>query len=192
MMFSCTLQAQGTPKSFKNPIFNDTLWLTDDRYSGDVRITPTYINDIDSSDDDEICRYIVEDDKAVLLECGYYKDTKYYQQDFSRKSYKLFIAKNKYYFDSCKLPYWCYQTYCMVYWCSFFIENGYLSTWSPGSTSLNSLVDNCQNEFNLLEQHPLYKQSTVGYALDCVQALKSRGWDKYIPAKIKKHNEEYY
>lgn len=64
--------------------------------------------------------------------------------------------------------------------------------WFPGSTSLNSLVDNCQNEFNLLEPQPLHKQSTVWYDLDCVQALKSRGWNKYIPAKIKKHHEEYY
>lgn len=61
---------------------------------------------------------------------------------------------------------------CNVWWCSFDIENGYITNYYMAAMS--SKVANCDDE----EEYTMYTE------FSCLDELKARGWDKYIPAKL--------
>lgn len=62
---------------------------------------------------------------------------------------------------------------CRVWWCSFDIEYGVIASMNHAAP-MSSKVANCDDE----EEYTTYTE------FSCLDELKARGWDKYIPAKL--------
>ena len=153
-------ESEEAPKKFKNPIFNNIIYSSNYKTSRDSRITPTYIKDLMTGFDEE-CSYITEDDKAIFLKC--------HQTDKELSKtiyYEMYFARYKTVFEHIK------EQSCNVWWCSFDIENGYITNYYMAAMSTK--VADCNDE----EEYTMYTE------ISCLSELKARGWDKYIPAKL--------
>ena len=159
-------ESEEAPKKFKNPIFNDIIYLSNYKTSRDSRITPTYIKDLMTGYDEE-CSYITEDDKAIFLKCHHI------DKELSKITYyEMFFARYKTVFEHIK------EQSCNVWWCSFDIENGYITNYYMAAMS--SKVANCDDE----EEYNWLDSNGNNFYISCISELKARGWDKYIPAKL--------
>ena len=153
-------ESEEAPEKFKNPIFNNIIYSENYKISHDSKVTPTYIEDLMTGYDEE-CSYITEDDKAIFLKCHSAEKGR-----FEAITYEMYFAKYKTVFDATNK-----QT-CWVWSCNFHIVNGFISNYFPAAMS--SKVANCDDE----EEYTTYTE------FSCLDELKARGWDKYIPAKL--------
>ena len=161
--------AKEVPEKFQNPIFNDILYSGGNKsFSHDIKVTPTGIKDYDNEYGDATCEYIVEDEKGFLLKCKnvYNKHTLYemyyarYQSDFTN------VGGSK---------------KCSVWNCTFDIVDGKIDARGTNApTSYGSKVYNCAGEKDK------WKDFSKGPYMNCMDELKERGWDKYIPGKWEK------
>ena len=160
------VESEDAPKKFKNPIFNDIIYSENYNASHHSKVTPTYIKDLMAGYDEE-CSYITEDDKAIFLKC--------HQTDKELSKtiyYEMYFARYKTVFEHIK------EQSCNVWWCSFDIENGYITNYYMAAMS--SKVANCDDE----EEYNWLDSNGNNFYISCLSELKARGWDKYIPAKL--------
>lgn len=158
------------PEKFQNPVFNDILYSGGNKsFSHDIKVTPTGIKDYDNEYGDETCEYIVEDEKGFLLKCTDIHD--------GYELYEMFYARYQVDFTNIGG-----DKECSVWNCVFDVENGKivgLGTNAP--TSHSSKVYNCAGEKDRWKD---FKYS--GPKMNCLDELKERGWEKYIPGKWEK------
>lgn len=166
--------AEDAPEKFKNPIFNDMLYSGGNKsFAHDIRVRPTGIKDYDNEAQDYECVYLAEDEKGFLLKCD---NTKLLEGDLIQR-YKMFYAR--------------YQTdftesgggkYCDVWNCDFVVEKGkIIGLGANAPVSHVSRVDNCAGEKDIWKDF-----GHGGPKMNCLDELKARGWEKYIPGKWEK------
>ena len=156
------------PEKFQNPIFNNKLYSGGNKsFSHDILITPTYITDYDNKYGNEVCQYITEDEKGILLKC---KNA--YDKENAYNSYEMFFIKYKTDFRQTNGGLYCYVWSCDV----FLDEKGRQRENFYMTAELHlSEVNNCD------EEKDYYKDFKPDYPkINCVEEFKTRGWDKYI------------
>ena len=162
------------PEKFQNPVFNDMLYSNGNRiFSHDIKVTPTGIKDYDDEQMDATCEYIAEDEKGFLLKCNYPK----FLDGDPYELYEMFYARYQVDFTNIGG-----NKECSVWNCSFKVKNGKIEALGPNApTSHSSKVYNCANEKDRWKD---FKYS--GPKMNCLDELKERGWEKYIPGKWEK------
>ncbi len=167
LLVSFGAYAAETPKRFKNPIFNNILWTENKNMAHDTRLTPTHIYDLFFSEYDEDCKYITQDDKAVLLRCQgsdpEYSNVIFYHMFFIRGYYSSILEK---------------RSRCQVWQCSFAEHEGYVDFDYRASSALLSSDVPCPDE----KDH--YQGRYPPADPDCLEELLQRGWETYLPRKI--------
>lgn len=156
MFLSSSVQAKEAPDKFRNPIFNDTLWTSNMNLAHNMKVTPTYIDELDYPYY-STCEYLTEDDKGILLKChpSYMRD--------GYTNYNMLYVRYK------------YNKTCSVWLCLFEIDEGEVKAMGMGTPSaLSSNVFNCEDE----EKEPLSIEPLE--PMNCMEELKARGWEKYI------------
>ena len=177
LMFGFEAFAGEAPEKFQNPIFNNKLYSGGKKvFSHDILITPTYITDYDDNDSDAKCEYITEDEKGILLKCNYFK----LLGSIDYIVYEMFYARYKTDWTSVDGT-----KQCNVWNCSYEVKEGKIEAQGANAPSaLESEIYNCAEEKDSFHDFP-----TGGPKMNCLDELKLRGWDKYIPGKwIKKIN----
>ena len=179
MFLSIEAVAGEAPDKFKNPIFNDILYSGGNKtFSQDIRVTPTSIKNYDNEVGDAICTYLVEDDKGFLLKCD---NTKLLKNGVI-ETYEMFYAR--------------YQTdftdvggrkECNVWNCSFEIKDGKIVPYGANRPVPNySRVYICEDEKDYYNDFGGDKPK-----MNCMDELKARGFEKYIPGKWEKIVNEW-
>lgn len=177
MFLSIEAVAGEVPDKFKNPIFNDMLYSGGNKnFSHDIRVTPISKKDYDDSDEDATCTYLVEDDTGFLLKCVPILKTRKYEL------YEMFYAR--------------YQTdftdvggrkECNVWNCSFEIKDGKIVPYGANRPVPNySRVYICEDEKDYYNDFGGDKPK-----MNCMDELKARGFEKYIPGKWEKIVNEW-
>lgn len=171
LMLGFETLAGEAPEKFQNPIFNNKLYSAGKKvFSHDILITPTYITDYDNEDSDAKCEYITEDERGILLKCNYFK----LLGGVDYITYEMFYAR--YYRDFKDIG---EDKTCDVWNCSFGVKEGKIEELGANAPSaLYSKIDNCTGEKDSFHDFP-----TGGPKMNCLDELKARGWDKYIPGK---------
>ncbi|MBR1915971.1 MAG: hypothetical protein IJ830_06015 [Alphaproteobacteria bacterium] len=164
LMMGFEAVATEAPEKFQNPIFNDMLYSAGNKsMSHDIKVTPTSITDYDHKYSNEICKYVTENETAVLLKC---KEADSNEPKYD--TYRMFYIR--YRSDFRKVG---DGVYCHVWVCPFFwLEKE--KKWEGFSLrpSLHlSKIDNCADEED-------YWQNDTD--MNCLEEFKARGWDKYI------------
>jgi len=166
LMVSFGAYAAKTPKRFRNPIFNNILWTENKNMAHDTRLTPTHIYDLQFSEFDDVCEYITEDVKGVLLKChgvgSLFENSVFYEMYFIRDQY--FDRKGR--------------STCMVWKCSFSEKGGVVDFDYGISSALLSSDIPCPDE----KDH--YQGRYTPPDPDCLEELLQRGWETYLPRKI--------
>ena len=156
--------AAEAPEKFQNPIFNDILYSAGNKsMAHDIRVTPMSITDYDNKYGNKICKYVAEDEKAILLKCRYIRDDKK-EYDMYEMFYVRFRSDFRRIGD---------RIYCHVWRCRFFwLEKEKKWEGYDFKTTLHlSKVDNCTDEKDYQPSYP---------DMNCLEEFKARGWDKYI------------
>lgn len=144
------------PLKFKNPSFNEDMLRNND-YKYFYRITPTGITNLSHALYNSECEFITEDDEALFLKCRYDNDT-YYQ---------MMISIDRYYFH--------YWGKCPVLGCSYIVDRGSIDIYGKQDTGQIFWSNNTNCEMGKIDQSKRF---------NCMDLLKERGWDKYIPATM--------
>ena len=175
LIVSFRVFAENIPQKFQNPIFNDMLYGGGNKsFSHDISVTPTSITDYDDEEMKGICEYLAEDEKGFLLKCEYPDDVEGYTL------YEMFYARYLTDFRAVGG-----EKGCSVWQCSFEVTDGIIEAWGENAPMPHySKVDNCEGEKDELHDFP-----PGGPKMNCLDELKARGWEKYVPGKwIKKIN----
>ena len=175
MMMSFEAFAEQAPQKFQNPIFNDMLYSGGNKsFSHDVKVTPTSITDYDTSQTSGVCEYLIEDEKGFMLKCEYPDFIKGYV------TYEMYYARYQTDWTEVNGGKWC-----NVWNCSFEVEDGIIQALGVNAPNSHySKVYNCAGEQDRWEDFPI-----GGPKMNCLDELKERGWEKYIPGKwVKKVN----
>ncbi|MBP5615831.1 MAG: hypothetical protein J6X42_04705 [Alphaproteobacteria bacterium] len=172
LMMGFEAVATEAPEKFQNPIFNDMLYSNGNRpFSHDIRVTPTSITDYDYPETSGVCEYILEDEKGFLLKCQYPDFIKGYE------TYEMFYARYQSDFTNVSGKKWC-----EVWNCSFEVKNGKIE-----SSGNNAPISNLSNVLQCDGEKDTWKDfQDGGPKMNCLDELKERGWDKYIPGKWEK------
>lgn len=157
-----------TPEKFQNPIFNNKLYSGGNKsFSHDILITPTYITDYDNKYGDEVCQYVTEDEKGVLLKCKNAYDT-----ENAYNSYEMFFVKYK--GESYEGQKKCYVWECLI----ILDENGMPKKYQDKFAPIYvSKIFNCADEKDYYDEHYNYEE------IDCQKEFEDRNWQKYIPGR---------
>ena len=156
--------AAEAPEKFQNPIFNDMLYSAGKKvFAHDIKVTPTSITDYDNEQESAICKYIAEDEKAILLKCRYT-----YEGNSEYNIYKMFYVRFR--SDFRKVG---EGVYCHVWRCTFFWHEKE-KKWEGYDLRPRlqlSKINNCADEKDYQPSYP---------DMNCLEEFKARGWDKYI------------
>lgn len=158
-------KTDNSPRKFKNPIFNNTLWTGNPKLANDIYLTPTHIYDKRSPNSDELCEYITEDEKGVLLKC------KYLDSEDEVDWYHFLFIRYKWEDTQKNI------TQCNVEQCIFYPRP------FPGEPDGKVFSNAFSSDI------PCLDEKTKVYTIrnnptptpDCREELHLRGWDKYIP-----------
>ena len=171
VLLSFEAVAADAPEKFKNPIFNDILYSGGNKtFAHDIRVSPTGIKDYDLPNDNIRCIYLAEDEKGFLLKCEYHDIGTYEDYEFIYARYQTDFTKSG------------GGKYCDVWHCTFEIENGKIEPYFENAPALHvSHVYNCEGEKDIWKDF-----GHGGPTMNCLDELKARSWEKYIPGKWEK------
>lgn len=164
LLLSLNVQAQESPKQFKNPMFNQTILADSVRYIKyiEMKLTPTFWGDVRLRTHDNDCSLVTEDEKAALLRCHPVSSI---NKDLI--IYYLFTSKYK------------FEDMCRVWECTYweFWDN------APKALPYYSKVQDCEGEesYDTPYNYPF---------VSCYEEITSRGWEKYLPASYREKLEK--